>query len=306
MRSVQIVVTPGSGNGQALDTAQRVQRSIQARGWTSRLDRFEDLGSLGRWSGSCGRSFTHLVCVGGDATMSATAMAAVRHRAPLLPVPCGFGNLFAQAFGHSGDPEAVVGTLESGDVVWIDAGMRQRQGEIFLSHESFGLLDEIQGAVEHNRAQPKPRLLRLLAYYRAGGRFLLGGVPWSIRVEVDGALVARRAALVTVANVRAYGEFLTLTPEASPTDGLLDVFVIPRTTKLALWGRLLKLLLRLPPRRDEVVLVRGRRVSISMPGQPKQDLRVMPGVLPVLVPPRHRERPAPRAAAPDDAALPVA
>jgi diacylglycerol kinase (ATP) len=304
MRAIQIVVTPGSGDGRALDCAQGLQRAFQARGWTSRLDRFENLARLARWSAGCGPSFSHLVCVGGDATMSATALAAVRHRRPLLPVPSGFGNLFAQTFGHTDDPEGVAATLEAGEVVWIDAGMRQ--GELFLSHESFGMLDDIQGAVEHARTQPRSRMLRLFAYYRTGGRFLLRGVPWSIRVEVDGALVARRAALVTVANVRAYGEFLTLTPDASPTDGLLDVFVIPRTTTLGLWARLLKLFLRVAPRPDEVRLVRGRRVSITVAGKPKEDLQVIPGVLPVLVPARRRDRPAGDAATPDAAAVPVA
>ena len=153
------------------------------------------------------------------------------------------------------------------------------------------MLDEVQGAVE-GPAQPRSRLLRLLAYYRTGVRFLLGTVPWSIRVEVDGALVARRAVLVTVANVQAYGDFLRLTPDASPTDGLLDVFIIPRASRRQLWSRLLKLLLHLPTRREEALLRRGRHVSVSMRGRPKAEIRVMPGVLPLLVPAR-REQPHP-------------
>ena len=291
---IQIVATPGSGDGCAQATAERIERALAARGQPARLELFHGLRRLSRWSASCRAGFSHLICVGGDATMSASATAAIRHRVPLLPVPSGFGNLFARTFGHTDDVPAVLRTLDASRVVWVDAGARH--GEIFLSHESFGMLDEIQDEVEHGRGQPRSRVLRLLAYYRMGLRFLGRALPSSIRVEVDGALVARRAALVTIANVQAYGAFLTLTPDASPTDGLLDVFVIPRTTKLRVWGRLLKVLLHVPPRGDEVLIRRGRRVSVGMPGRRMEEIRVMPAVLPVLVAPDWHERFEPTAA----------
>jgi diacylglycerol kinase family enzyme len=220
--------------------------------------------------------------------MSAAATAAIRHRVPLLPVPSGFGNLFASAFGHTDDVPAVLLTLDAAEVVWVDAGVRH--GEIFLSHESFGMLDDIQAEVERGSGQPRSRPLRFLAYYRMGLRFLGRALPSSIRVEVDGTVVARRAALVTIANVQAYGDFLRLTPDASPTDGLLDIFVIPRTTKLRVWSQLLKVLLHVLPRGDEVLICRGRRVSVGMLGRRMEEIRIMPAVLPVLMAPAWRER----------------
>jgi diacylglycerol kinase family enzyme len=285
---IQIVVNPGAGNGRALATAEQLQEALRARGWSTRVHAFTDLARLAHWGATCRPSFSHVVCIGGDATMSAAAMAAVRHRVPLVPVPNGFGNLFARTFGHSDDVWAVAAMLEAGEVIWVDAGTLN--GEIFLCHESYGLLEEVQQAVEEAAAPPKPKLVRLFSYFQRAARYLLDTPPWSIRVEVDGAVVARRAVLVTVANIHAYGPYLPVTPGASPTDGLLDIFVIPRTTTLGLWSRLLKLLLRLPPRGDEVLLCRGRRVSVTVPGKPKEELRVLPGVLPLLVPPGCLER----------------
>ena len=218
--------------------------------------------------------------------MSAAAPAAIRHRVPLLPVPCGFGNLFARTFGHSDDIERLLEALDGNEVAWVDAGARH--GTLFLCHESFGPLDDIQNEVEHGRGQPKTRILRWLAYYRMGVRFLARAIPSSLRVEVDGAVVARRAVLVTVANVRAYGEFLPLTPDASPMDGLLDVFVIPRTSRLGFWTRLTKLLLHIKPRGEEVIVRRGRRVAVGRSRRRMEEIRVMPGVLPVLVAPGWR------------------
>ncbi len=285
---IQIVVNPGAGNGFARATAERLQEALGACGWSTELREFTDLARLAHWGATCPRRFSHLICVGGDASMSAAAVAAVRHRVPLVPVPSGFGNLFARTFGHPDDVWAVAGMLEAGEVIWVDAATLN--GDIFLCHESYGMLEEVQQAVEAGPAPPRPRLLRFLSYFWKAGRFLLKTPPWSIRVEVDGAVVEKRAVQVTVANIQAYGPYLPVTPGASPTDGLLHVFVIPRTTKLGLWIRLLKLLLRLTPRRDEVLLRRGRRVSVTVPGKPKEEIRVLPGVLPLLVPPGCLER----------------
>src|SRR5215468_5506221 len=184
---IQILATPGSGDGRARATAEALAEAIRARGHPVAIEVFHDLHRLTRWSRSCPRSFSRLVCVGGDATMSAAAAAAIRHRAPFLPVPSGFGNLFAHAFGHTDDIPAAIDCLEAGDVAWVDAGMSH--GEIFLSHESFGVLDEIQNAVEARPDQPRARWLRLLAYWRAGLRRLAGGAASSFQVEVDGTLV---------------------------------------------------------------------------------------------------------------------
>ena len=293
---IQIVVTPGSGAGRAGDTAKQVRRELERRGRPARVARFHGLRRLSRWSNTCPRDFSHLITIGGDATMSAAAPAAIRHRVPLLPVPCGFGNLFARTFGHTDDIERLLQALDGNEIVWVDAGTRH--GNVFLCHESFGPLDDIQNEVEQGRGQPKTRLLRWLAYYRMGVRFVGRALPSSIRVEVDGAVVARRAVLVTVANVRAYGEFLPLTPDASPMDGLLDVFVIPRTGRLGFWTRLIKLLLHIRPRGEEVIIRRGRRVSVGRSRRgPMEEIRVMPAVLPVLVAPGWRTPAAPEGAA---------
>jgi hypothetical protein len=92
-----------------------------------------------------------------------------------------------------------------------------------------------------------------------------------------------------VANVETYRDFLPLTPAASPIDGRFDVFVVPRTSKLGLGWRLLKLKLRLPGRWKGVALYRGREVSVST-GERRETLRVIRRVLPLLLPPGAIER----------------
>jgi diacylglycerol kinase (ATP) len=282
-RTVQIVVTPGSGEGRAMTTARQVLKLLEGRGATASIRTYTNLAALARWARTCEADFTHLICVGGDATQSTAATAAVRLSVPFVPVPNGFGNIFARAFGHPDRPEAVAELLETGEVLRVDAGLVAEE-EIFLSHHSYGPLQQIQDTVERGRAQPKSRIARYFAYWGMAKRFLVDTRPPSLRVEVDGSLVADDAALVTIANVETYRGFLSLTPEASPIDGLLDVFIVPRTTRLRLAALLVRLMLKTPGRSDDAVLLRARRVAVTVKGR-REEMRALRGVLPLVVPP---------------------
>src|SRR5439155_13323447 len=81
------------------------------------LDVFPDLDSLGRWAARGGTGCSLLICVGGDGTLEAAAVAALGRSVPLLPVPCGGDSLFARALGQPGRVDRVVDLLVHGDVV---------------------------------------------------------------------------------------------------------------------------------------------------------------------------------------------
>ena len=283
--TVAVVVTPGSGNGRAVRTARRLARLLRRRGVESTLHSFANLAALRRWAEQCEPSFSHLICVGGDATLSAASHASIRTKVPFVPVPNGFGNLFARSFGFPDRAEAVVALLEAGEVRRVDVGAGKNHDgtELFLSHRSYGLLEQIQTAAERGRRQPRRRLLRYLWYYGVAYRFLFRTRLASFAVEVDGETVADDAVLVTVANVETYRGFLTLTPEASPIDGRFDVAVMPRVSKAVLLLRLLRPLLRLPGRRRPLPIYRGRRVVVTTPRR-RDELTVWRRALPLLVP----------------------
>jgi diacylglycerol kinase (ATP) len=283
-RPVEIVVTPGSGEGRALGIARRLRRVLRRRGRPATIRAFEDLPALLRWAGTAAPDFSHVVCVGGDATLSAAARAAMRCDAPLLPVPTGFGNIFATVFRHPRRAAGVAALLETGEVRRVDVGVvATPSGEdIFLSHRSYGLLEQVQTAAERGRQQPRRRVFRYLWYWGVAYRFLFRLPLAGFRVEVDGRTIAEDAVLVTVANVETYHGFLSLTPTASPIDGLFDVAVIPRVSTPRLLWRLVSLLLKLPGRWGGLSLYRGRRVRVTTPRR-QEDLTVQRQALPLVV-----------------------
>ena len=284
---VQIVVTPGSGDGRARSTARRLRKALARRGYDARVQTFADLERLMEWSATCAPDFSHLVGVGGDATLSASASAAVRLSVPFVAVPCGFGNMFARAFGFGDETRRVLELFERGQIRRVDIGVANGR-DVFLSHRSYGLLEEVQEAVERGRAQPRSRPMRLLAYLAMGERFLLSVPLTAVRVEVDGTVLAEDAAVVTVANVETYRGFLSLTPAASPVDGVFDVFVIPGGSKWRVWTRIFKILLGLRGRWDGVILCHGRSARVTVDGR-TDEIALRRRVLPLLVLPESME-----------------
>ena len=281
-RSVGIVVTPGSGEGRARGVARRLARLLGRRGSTVEIQAFGSLPALVKWAQTAAAEFSVIFCIGGDATQSAAAALARRHRIPFVPVPTGFGNLFASVFGHPSSARRAARLLADGEIRMVDVGVAG--DELFLSHKSYGFIDQVQERVEEDRRQPRTRTRRLLAYYGIAARAVWTTPLDPLAVEVDGTRVADGAVLVTVANVETYRDFLPLTPTASPIDGRFDVFVMSRTSKLGLAWRLFLLKLRLPGRWRGVSLHRGRRVVVEGAAG-RETLRVLRRALPLLLPP---------------------
>jgi diacylglycerol kinase family enzyme len=282
---IQIVLTPGSGAGLALVTARRLRRRLVHGGRETNIRSFDNLAALTKWAETCEPAFSHLVCIGGDATQSEAARAAIRHGVPFVPVPTGFGNLFAGVFGHPSRARDVAALLETGEVRRVDVGLSRigSAEELFLSHRSFGILSHIQEAAEQGRQQPRARFLRYLWYWGVAYRFLFRTRLTGYTLEVDGKQVADDAVLVTVANVETYRGFLPLTPTVVPIDGLLNVAVAPRVSQVVLLAHLLRLALRLPGRWRGLKLYRGRRVVVTTPRR-REELAVRRRALPLLVP----------------------
>ena len=282
MRTIQIVATPGSGNGRALDRARALRDALRARGHRTKLEVFPDLIALRRWASAPAFPLSLLVCVGGDGTLDTVAAAAAARSAPLLAVGSGFGNLFARALGQPTRVGRALALIERGELVHVDLGIRN--GDTFVCQESFGLLDQIQQTTEAASVGPRARWRRSMAYYQTALHHLRGAPLPSLRVSIDGRTVARDAVIVTAANVETYGPWLPLTPEASPIDGLLDVFVMRATSRRDIFAKLLKRHLHIDATDPRTFVCRGRHVSVAAPGRRPQELHVMPRRLPVIVP----------------------
>jgi diacylglycerol kinase family enzyme len=150
---------------------------------------------------------------------------------------------------------------------------------------------------EANRIANQTRFIRGNLVYTYGGlRALLGWKPARFTVRLDGELRSMTGYTVAIANSAAYGGGMFLAPDASLTDGLLDVVMIADQPRLQFLRHLPKVFKGEHVHLPAVTIVRAREVEVDADrefavyadGDPVARLpikaSVLAGALRVLVP----------------------
>jgi len=174
-----------------------------------------------------------LVVVGGDGMANLGIDLVAGTGLPLGIVPSGTGNDLADGLGiPTRDTEAAIDllleALERGPRT-IDAGTI-RQGEVttwFGCVVSAGF-----DAVVNERANLMTRPRGRSRYVVALLRELATLTPRRYRIHADGRTIEVDAMLVSVANNRSLGGGMRIAPDADLSDGLLDLFIVGRMSRL--------------------------------------------------------------------------
>lgn len=254
-RSFAFLVNPASGGGAAPAAVVPVARILREAG------AFVDV-TYSPGPAACRELVAQavargdvVVAVGGDGMVASLAGAVVEAGGTLGIVPSGRGNDFARQLGIGGGPEEVAATLLEAaprQVDVIDVGGRVVVGSVYAGVDS--LASEL---VDRAHRLPRP-----VQYPYAAVRSVLGFRPSSYDVVVDGEAHRFDAFTVVVANSGYYGSGMHVAPSAVLDDGLLDVVVIRAASKLRLVRALPKLYDGSHVALEEVVVLRGRSVSV--------------------------------------------
>jgi diacylglycerol kinase (ATP) len=255
MRNFHCFVNPLSGGGAAPAAVVPVARILRDAGARVEVTYSPGPVACAAMAREAAARGDVVVAVGGDGMLSSISSAVVASRGVLGIVPSGRGNDFARMLGHSANPETVAHVLLEGEVTEVDvvdAGRRIVLGSVYAGVDS--LASELV-----DRAH---RLPRFLQYPYAGVRSVLEFTPTKFTLEVDGEEFVEEAYTVVVANSGYYGAGMHIAPTASLTDGLLDIVVIKAASKLRLLRNMPKLYDGSHVDLDDVVTLRGSRVSL--------------------------------------------
>jgi diacylglycerol kinase (ATP) len=177
---------------------------------------------------SAGGDAVRLYAVGGDGTLNEVLAGAWPHpNAEVACVPCGSGNDFIRAFGHAGlfldVPALLEGTAVPVDLIEVDGG-------ICAAITSTGLDAEVAYHI------PKYRRLPLMggsmAYNLSIAERLLRPLGKQLRIEIDGRVIEDRLLIAAVCNAHHYGGGYHAAPMAKLDDGLLDVILVKKVSRL--------------------------------------------------------------------------
>lgn len=228
----------------------------------------------GELDGVLHRSGSRLIVVaGGDGSLHAVVAALHRRHelagATLALLPLGTGNDFARGTDIPLDIEEAARLVLEGEARPVDL-IVDETGEIVVNNVHVGA-----GAQASRRGHKWKQRLGSVGVGRVNlgklgypiGALLAAFEPPSqrLRVEVDGTVVNdldRPVMMVAVGNGSNVGGGTELTPEADPESGQVDVMISRAVSLKAKIGYVARLRKGEHHKRDDVVYLRGREVSI--------------------------------------------
>jgi len=175
---------------------------------------------------AAGDNFDIVVAVGGDGTVNEVAQGLIGTTTPMGIVPLGSGNGLARDLGISMDILKSARTLIEGNVQQIDVCRVNNQR--FLCTSGIGF--DAQVADKMSKAATRG----FIRYIRLTIRESLTFKPFKIKMKVDKVLIEKKVFLVTFANAGQFGNNAYIAPDASMTDGLIDVVIVNPFNKLLL------------------------------------------------------------------------
>ena len=169
-----------------------------------------------------------VIALGGDGFIHEIIQHLVSRDIPLGVIPCGTGNDFARSIGVFDLPfSRQLELIEKHDATHIDLGTVQDQWFAAILSSGF---DALVNDRANSMRWPRGRMRYNIAMIEK----LIALRPHSYRIRVDERYLEVQATLVTVANGSSYGGGMKVCPDASITDGLFDVMVLGRVSRIEL------------------------------------------------------------------------
>jgi diacylglycerol kinase (ATP) len=295
---IALLVNPTSGGGRGARSGAAVADQLRTSGAeivdVSGADA-ED--ARGRARAALEAGVDALVVVGGDGVVHLGVNLVAGTPTPLGIVPAGTGNDIARALGLSIDDVSAAGSaVLSGRTRTIDAARHVPDDGAAGAGWFVGVLGAGFDAKVNERANGWrwPRGPR--KYDLAIARELPVFKPLPYVLELDGRTVTADAMLVAVGNGPSYGGGMLVCPDALLDDGLLDVMIVDKISKLEFLKVFPKVYTGAHKDHPAVTIHRAKRVRLSTPGIVSyadgeryaplpMTCEVVPGALRVLVGP---------------------
>jgi len=260
-RHLHLIVNPRSGGGKAVHLAAPVIAALRGLGADPRVTHSPSIAAaddLVRESVERGET---VVAVGGDGMVSSLAGPVARHGATFSIIPVGRGNDFARQLGIPHRPDELAEVLLRADPVPVDA--IEVAGEFVVGSVYAGVDSVTSETVNSLRRVPA-----LLQYQYGAVRALASFPRTAFRVTVDDAVHEYEGFSVVAANSGYYGKGMHIAPDADVHDGLFDVVMIAAGNRARFIANLPRVYNGTHVTRDEIVVVRGRTVTIEASGVP--------------------------------------
>ncbi|HMU08665.1 MAG TPA: diacylglycerol kinase family lipid kinase [Ferruginibacter sp.] len=175
---------------------------------------------------------TDIIVCGGDGTVNqiANALQGIAINIGIIPMGSGNGLAFAAKI-----PKRINRALEiifNGKSEYVDGFYINKKFSCMLCGLGF------DAQVAHDFAKQQKR--GLATYVKQSTKNFFSAKPYPFEIEMDGTVINTEAFFISIANSNQFGNNFTIAPQASLHDGLLDIVVVNKMSKLRMIWTVLK------------------------------------------------------------------
>ena len=228
-----------------------------------------------------------VVAVGGDGTINEIASALNGTDTALGIIPEGSGNGLALYLGIPLNERAAIRRLNRLETLTIDSGTIN--GMPFFNMAGIGFDASVSDRFANDTIRGP------IGYLKAVVSELSTYKPRPYTLDIDGAVFQREAFMISVANSPQYGNNAYVAPQASVTDGLLDVCIIHKFPLYTIPMMVFHLFNKTADQSEYVEIIPGKQIRIAreaagvvhVDGEPKEmgetlEIAINPGTLRIL------------------------
>ena len=174
-------------------------------------------------------NITDIVICGGDGTVSQVAASLTEEDINIGIIPMGSGNGLALAAKIPTKMDKALDLLFTGKASYIDSFFINGTFSCMLCGLGF------DAQVAHDFARQTKR--GLATYLKHTLINFLHARPYSFDITDKGKTFTAKAFFISIANANQFGNQVTIAPKASLNDGLLDIIIVKKMSKLkTLWA----------------------------------------------------------------------
>jgi YegS/Rv2252/BmrU family lipid kinase len=260
-----LIYNPQAGNGRGRKMLPRIQGHFQSAGCEVDLKVTERQGH-GIWLTETAdlSDYDGVVAAGGDGTTYEVVNGYYRNPSPEKPpvgiIPTGTGNAFVREMDLFGsDWEEAVDIIVRGDSRAVDVTRFTTAGEVQYSLNILGVgfVSDVTETAAHLKFLGNNAYL-LAVFYR-----LLGLRTYPLRLSLDGEARSVDACFAVVSNSRYTGTTFFIAPEAKVDDGLLDLVVLKKISRLRVLQIFKTIFTGTHVREPEVDYEQARKITID-------------------------------------------
>ena len=250
---LKVIYNPTAGRGKARRWVREVEEHLRGRG--ARVDCEPSTGpdDLVRIAAESSRaSYDRVVVVGGDGTLNLAVREFDLARGTLALIPTGSGDDFARVTGIPRNIRKACDLVIDGQVRETDVAVAN--GLRYLGVAGLGFDSEVADFANRNVKFLRGSAVYLYAIFRVLPKF----TPRRVRIRTENGVRDEEIMFAAVGNSRQYGGGIRITPDAKIDDGLLDLCIVHRTTRMELLKTLPKAYTGAHVRSAFVEMGRGR------------------------------------------------